>query len=612
MNLKDGLKKIDSLNNIIYYESLHGENDVRLNYNEMTFIPYLSKHKGNKFIINKNALKDAVDKLASFVSIISNIDLNTLTTSTEVDQYAVNFSRYLLLFDNNSISMHTQKQEDFNSAWIDFYAYGLKNESKDSKIINKIEDQHEYINHVGRELDDKYKELNNFILFHYSLLQQLPKSLLHEEDRVYVIKSINALTEQMPDINSIHLLQEDYVDLNKQFLVDIKQHIVDIAPNTFISKADAFIFKEHKQQTNNTVETFLNTKLLEEDVEVTLEFTAAQKIEKVLLFDDKSIAYKVNNQYQTIKDSTTLDTFLQDLHHESLSFILRKKPKTIAFFQNKLKEDNNKSNAIKAATSFIDHSQVLKQYNFDLNSFKDKDFEMIDDTINNLVYKNKIKQFAFSILSAKYKHHFNDQTEPYFKDLFDNKVTTSQLQTFVGKKIAALKSNEDVIEMINGLLNHFNGFTQEALTEKLQSLGIEKIYNSNNTVSFEVSNYEQCKLLGTTSWCIVRDEDYFNQYVHNRGNRQYVIYDFNKLSTDIKSMVGFTVEKNGDIYAEHWKNDDSISNYNKEDSLTNIQIHTIYNNQSRHDLSEENIINMEDILNIKDVTKNKLLKMRVA
>lgn len=610
MNIKDGLKIIESLKNIVYYESLHGENDVRLDYNEMTFIPYLSRNKANKFIRNKNALKDTVDKIAGFVSIIRDTDLNTLTTLPDFVNFSAHFSKRL--FDYDNISELLKTQADFNGAWIDFYAYGLKNDTKNPNIINKIEDQREHINHVGQELDKKYKELNNFLLFHYTLLQQLPKSLLHEEDRLYVVKSINTYTEQMPPVKELISLQQEYQDLNKQFLVDIKQHIVDIAPDTFISKADAFISKEHEHQTNNTVENFLNAKILSEDVKVALEFTAAQKIEKVFLFDDKSIAYKTNNQYHTIKDSTTVATFIKDLHHESLSFILRKKPKTIGFFQNKLKEDSQYANAIKAATSFVEHSQVLKQYNFDLNTLKDKGFEMIDDTINNLVYKNKIKQFAFSILSAKYKHHFNDQTEPYFKDLFDNDVTTSQLQTFVGKKIAALKSNEDVIKMINGMLDHFNGFTQEALTEKLQSLGIKKIHDANNAVSFEVTTYEQCKALGTTSWCIVRDEDYFNQYVHNKGNRQYIIYDFNKLSTNIESMIGFTVEQNGDIYAEHWKNDDSISRYNKADTLTNIQTNTIYNNQSRHSLSEGTIVDMEDILNIKDVKKNKPLKMRVA
>lgn len=610
MNLKDGLKSIEALNNIVYYESLHGENDVRLDYNEMTFIPYLSKNKGNKFIANRNALKDTVDKLAGFVSIIKETDLNTLTTIPDVVNFSARFSKGL--FKADGVSEHTKIQADFNGAWIDFYSYELKSDHKNRNVINQIEDQREQINHIGQSLDKEYKELNNFILFYCTLLQQLPKSLLHEEDRAYVVKSIHKYTEQMPDINNILLLQQEYYALNKNFLVDIKQHIVDIAPDTFISKADAFIKKEQEHQTNNTVENFLNAKLLSEDVKVALEFTAAQKIEKVFLFDDRSIAYKRNNQYHTIKDSTTIATFVQELHHESLSFILRKKPKTIVFFQNKLKEDGNYSNAIKAATSFVEHSQVLKQYNFDLNTLKDKGFEMIDDTINNLVYKNKIKQFAFSILSAKYKHHFNGETEPYFKDLFDNDVTTSQLQTFVGKKIAALKSNEDVIKMINGLLDHFNGFTQEVLTEKLQSFGINKIHDANNVVSFEVSTYEQCKALGTTSWCIVRDEDYFNQYVHNNGNRQYVIYDFNKLSTDIESMVGFTVEQNGAIYAEHWKNDDSISYYNKSDSLTNIQTNTIYNNQSRHSLSEETIVDMENILNIKDVKKNKPLKMRAA
>ena len=35
---------------------------------------------------------------------------------------------------------------------------------------------------------------------------------------------------------------------------------------------------------------------------------------------------------------------------------------------------------------------------------------------------------------------------------------------------------------------------------------------------------EQSKLLGSSSWCIVRDEFYFKSYIGD-GNKQYFIYD---------------------------------------------------------------------------------------
>lgn len=613
MTLRDNLRTIALLKHLRFTDTVRDNTfgNTYLNYNEMTFIPFLHNNKANRVVNKGPSIKDSIDKVAGFIKTIQETDLNSLTTPFEVNKYSSSIA--ININDNKNISLHTSLQAEINGAWIDFYCYGQdKSVKKDPSAINKFEDQRELINQVAKDLDAKHNEFNRFLLFYYTLSEQLPKSMLHEEDRLYVVASINKYAEQMPDIKELSSLYEQYNDLNAALLKDIKENLIALNPDTFVTKADAFIAKELQHQANNSVENFLATKLFSDQLLATVEFTAAQKIDKAFVFDDNSIAYKRNNQYHTIKDNDGLTAFISDIHHEGLAFMLRKKPKTISFFQNKLKEDSEYGNSIKAATSFLEHSQILKQYNFDLNNFTDKSFELLDDTINNLVYKNKIKQFAYSILSAKYKHYFNEETEPYFKALFDNDVTTSQLQTFVGKKLAALNSNEDVISMLNGILNHVDGFTQEALTEKLAAWGIEKIHDNNNVVTFEVTDYEQCKALGTSSWCIVRDEDYFDQYVTDRKNNQYLIYDFNKLSTDIESMVGFTVDNTGNIYAEHWKDDSSIGHYNKADSLVAIQTDTIYKNQNRHTLSEETIADMEDILGIKDVKQTKHLKMRFA
>lgn len=611
MTVRDNLRIIESLKNLRFRDNLSNTFKPQLNYNEMTFIPFLRNNKANQVADKKLTINDAINKVVGFVKIIQNTDLNSLKTDFQVNSYISSIA--INIYENKNINKHTSAQDDINGAWLDFYCYGQGEDfKKDPNIVNKFEEQREIINQIAKDLDTKHDDINRFLLFYYTLSEQLTVSLLHEDDRKYVIDSINKYAEQIPDITVLTSLHEQYNDLNASFLKNIKETLVEINPDTFVSKADAFIAKELQHQANNSVENFLATKLLSVELRAVIEYTAAQKIEKAFLFDDNSIAYKRDNQYHTIKDNESLAEFINDVHHDGLAFILRKKPKTIKFFQTKMKEDSDYSNAINAASSFLEHSQILKQYNFDLNSFADKGFEMIDDTINNLVYKNKIKQFAYSILSAKYKHHFNEETEPYFKDLFDNDVTTSQLQTFVGKKIAALKSNEDVIKMINGLLDHFNGFTPQALNKQLKDLGISKIYDKDNVVTFEVTDYEQCKALGSTSWCIVRDEHYFDQYVTETNNLQYMIYDFNKLSTDIESMVGFTVDDTGNIYAEHWKNDDDISNYNKKDNIIAIQTETIYKNQKRHSLSDQTIANMENVLNVKDIKNTKPLKMRIS
>lgn len=612
MSLRDNIRTIDQLNHItIRTDKVPGTSRVNLLYNEMTFIPYLSDHVANRFQGAGLTLDQYFDKLSKIAIHIKNTDLNALTNIALVDQFAFKFSHYQIA--NDDIKHRANLQAEINKAWFDFYTYKLpKDPKKTPQVICELENQVDKINYVADTLRENQSKIIKFFLAHNMLTTQLNKSLFHDEDREFVISELNKHASKMPDVESSLLLLKQYHQLNKDFLTTIKQHIIDIAPDTFITQADAFIAKEKEHQKDNSVENFLATKLLSEDLAVNLEFTAGQKIEKVHLFSDKSLAYKMNNEYHTIKENQELKEFTKELFKSGVSFILRKKPTLIPFFVNKLSEDLTPNNAIKAATSLIENFQVLKQYNFDLLLMPNKSFEVIDDTIHSIVQKNKIKQFAFSILSAKYKHHFNEETEPYFKALYDNEVTTSQLQTFVGKKVAALKDNDDVIKMINGLLDHFNGFTPESLSEKMAAANMTPLYDKDNIVVFEVDSYAKCKSFGSTSWCIVRDVEYYDQYVTEENNRQYILYDFNKLSTDITSMVGFTVTPSGDFYAEHWKNDDSISSYSKEASLLNIQRNIIYNNKERHNLSDETINKLEEVLNIKETKNTKPLKMRVA
>jgi len=613
MDLKESLKQITHLATRLAPDGWEAVNSYNfLHYNEMTFIPELKKNKANRILTNVPNIKETIAKLSGYVDTILSTDVSSLNSEFDVDLYASKVTPDS--FEKNHIMLMTDLQDDVNSVWSDFYYSQMAGSYEfNEDMSDTLAQQIKSIKEISKKIEKQYVEVNKFLMFNYTLTNQLGISLLHKDDKSYVVNSIeNYIKNNTPDMNNLTKLYDEYTVANQIFLDTVKVELTKINPSMFITNADLFIETLNKNNDTSSVEGFLIEKMLTDDsVYTSIDFTAAQKINKVVFFDDASIAYKRDGQYHTFKDTESLKAFISDLHNDALAYLLRKKPKTISFFQDKLKEDVSYNNSITAAISFLDNYSVLKQYNVDLNSWKNKTFESIDDDINHIVNKNKIKQFAFSILSAKYKHLFNDITEPHFKALYDNNVTTAQLQTFVGKKLAALDSNEDVISMLSGILNHVDGFTQEALSEKISALGINKLHDDNNVVTFEVKTYEQCEALGSTSWCIVRDQEYYDQYVSDRRNIQYIMYDFNKASTDINSMIGFTVDKWGTIYAEHLKNDDAISSYDKSEDLAHIQTNTIYTNRKQHKLSEEKLFEMEESLNFRDVKKvTKPLKMR--
>ena len=612
MDLKESLKQIAQLGSRLAPEGWAAVNSNNfLHYNEMTFIPELRRSNANREL-KIPSIEDTINKLSGYVETITSTDISSLNTEFDVDLYASKVSPNDM--EKKNITLMTDLQDEVNRTWFDFYTSKmLKANTFDDDALDSLNEQLNSIRDLSLKLEQQHVEVNRFLMFNYTLTDQLGISLMHPDDKAYVVKSMNDyIQHSTPDLQVLKTAYTAYNEANQSFFNYIKAEITKIDSSVFVTNADLCIENLKKNNDTTPIESFLIEKMLTDaSVLSSIDFTAAQKIGKVVLFDDSSIAYKKNGQYHTFKDTQSLKTFISDIHHDALAYLLRKKPKTISFFQDKLREDSSYNNSITATLSFLEHHQVLKQYNVDLSAWSDKTFESIDDDINHVVNKNKIKQFAFSILSAKYKHLFNDITEPHFKALYDNDVSTAQLQTFVGKKLAALNSNEDAVSMLRGILNHFDGFTPEALSEKLEALGINKIHDDKGVVTFEVNTYQQCEALGSTSWCIVRDQEYYDQYVTDRRNIQYIMYDFNKASTDIHSMIGFTVESSGSVYAEHLKNDDSISSYNKSKELEYIQTHTIYNNKKRHKMTEEKLFALEETLNFTDVEKSiKPLKMR--
>lgn len=137
-------------------------------------------------------------------------------------------------------------------------------------------------------------------------------------------------------------------------------------------------------------------------------------------------------------------------------------------------------------------------------------------------------------------------------------MNTNIFQEYIGKKIAAYKTPEQFNEGLASFLKSFNGFDMQSLTLKAENTGVRMISDSDNKLIVEIENYEQSEKLGSSSWCIVRDESYFNSYTGD-GNKQYFLYDFSYDSSDNESMIGFTIDRNGEHYAAHYKNDDEVN-----------------------------------------------------
>ena len=183
--------------------------------------------------------------------------------------------------------------------------------------------------------------------------------------------------------------------------------------------------------------------------------------------------------------------------------------------------------------------------------------EALDDDMNAIIKKHKVKQYAHSIASNKYMHLYDEKSYKIIEAIYDLDVQSSVLQDNIGKKIAAYHTPDEFNAGLKSLLNTFSDFTPDKVKEKAESCNAYIISEDDNKLIIKIEEFKQSKLMGSSSWCISRDEHYFKSYVGDY-NHQYFIYDFNKDSSDKESMIGITLAPNIYCEAAHLKNDDFI------------------------------------------------------
>lgn len=348
---------------------------------------------------------------------------------------------------------------------------------------------------------------------------------------------------------------------------------------------DAVVDKIKTERTNNNVITLADTYAINQDnlsplqktvfeksTTAKLEFTAGQEISGMILFADKSVCYREKNgKYLVSQSHSEVRRKINDLYFSSVDYLLRKKPKIAKSFQDKMIErEGTPVTIINTINRFLENETLVKNYlKQDYEAFlkelmTNKSVEVFDDKFTHIANKQKFQLFAFSIASNKYRHLYDDESMKVLKDIYDNNKDPEQLQTYVGKKIAAFKTPEDFNRHLNKYFSKINGFDQDAILEDVEKHGATLVSNVNDVLIVETTAYDQMSNLGSNSWCIVRDEGYYDDYAGN-GNRQYIVFDFSKKSSDIESMIGITLSPDGTYRNAHLKNDDSTSDYTVEE-----------------------------------------------
>ena len=445
--------------------------------------------------------------------------------------------------------------------------------------LKLLEDQKIYIRKVVNA-NDKLINDCKFYVGNDASFDEDEKSMFFNKIKNHMIKNKEYLSHGLND--RLNELPDHIFDS----IIAIKHEtykLIELAKGVGIQSMYSSLSDKYKDLNINgsSISTFVTDKILIDDSETSLTFSKNNINSKIYLMNDLSLLYITKNgDINTVKNYQEYKALLNNITKDLISDLLPNKPKIVNFFNNLAIEEGIELKTIQhllsTVNTFSNNQDILKNIGLNILSFKDKSLEAIDDYLNAEIKNYKAKNFSKNILSNKYKHLETSESDVYFRELYDKDLSEKDLQNYIGKKLAALKSQDDLVKLLKNVFQQLDGFTNEAITIKLNKFDIEPFYNKDNIVVFKIENYEQCKELGSPSWCIHRQESYFKSYTNN-GCRQFIIYDFEKDSKDTYSIIGFTTHANGTLRTQHLKNDDYVdfgntaSNYLSEIHMKAIE-----------------------------------------
>lgn len=502
----------------------------------------------------------------------------------------------------------TIKRERYSSKWSDQFAFNFSQFATISDEVGvdytQLTSRLENLCKISKERFSFFDKVAELMSEYIQLEPYLREVLYSPEDLEIYKDDINDLVERF---GTILKNQPDYIDYDIVIRPQIREFEMirdELMFRIKNKKHDAF-FNMSEYYYNDIsnhagdLAGFMLDKKYEDLISHKLTLTPSQKIQDFVVFVDDSVCYKTGGEYKLVTDKEHYKKVFSELEHSIIDYQLRKKPK-MANYISKLYKDSSYVGQLESVliviNTYLNNEQILKNMKLDLSIFESNSFESIDDHMNELINKHKLNQYANSILSNKNKHLLNDNSLEQFKVLMESGVSKSVIQNLVGKKLAAIHTPEEFEKYLEKVVEHVSGFSAEALMNKLDGNGIKPVYNENNVIVFEVKTFEQSKSLGSPSWCISRNEYYFNDYTSN-DSKQYFLYDFNRTEKDNESMIGFTVQINGDLRTQHAKNDDYHS---VDDFLSKIVNKIIYTNKQDYQLGQEKLTELEKEFNIKD------------
>lgn len=473
--------------------------------------------------------------------------LNYITTKLKavIEQDAYFELAELLKITKSTIKYNNQLQNIIKKIPDDIVLatskYEISNLINDNQAIISLHDiAHTFLDKVGGSFFEKIDEYQ----IHLSTLKTLIESS---------IKDGNYNEQEILNLKSYYLLNQDYFINYKTDLTFIYDEL---------TKADHLIYSLFQQIRSYGVITCDADLYIDSHKEVNLnylDYTIEQiddiRYQAFYIFKDKSILVETRNgTFIEVRDNTHLYEIEVEIMLNIIKNEFKKFPLISNIFDGALKFNCTHYNRLmNIAKLYKNNSRILKDNQFNLVNemrtyLKDLAVDIneynhlviIGTNIRKIVKKHKVEQFAYSIASKKYKKLYNEQVMQLMESIYDLKIEQSILQEYIGSTIAAYKDSDTFYSSLKKMYDHFTNFKKEDILKQSLELNTKIVYDNDDILIYEIQNFQESNILGSSSWCISRDEIYFKSYTKNK-EKQYFVYNFNHNIDKDKNLIGITL-----------------------------------------------------------------------
>lgn len=183
--------------------------------------------------------------------------------------------------------------------------------------------------------------------------------------------------------------------------------------------------------------------------------------------------------------------------------------------------------------------------------------EVLHDLATYILKREQVQKFIKDNIKKNMIDYIDNTTYEMIEEIYYSFDDKKWLAKDMFSSVSSCNTENDLKVYIKQYYNNSIHFSLQVIKDKINNEDSSIYVEDGNILIIEIKNYKGITELGSNKWCISNYNDYYDYYTEDL-KRQFIIYDFNKVSYDNRSMIGITISYRGKIISAFDKNNNDV------------------------------------------------------